>query len=240
MEIEVKLAPALPEIGKAILENEPFYTSEISTVKMDAEYYDTPCRDLKKHGVSLRLRKENAESVCCLKIRKSDIARQEFEENAPDIAEGISALCRRTDIPENIKQLLRTSSLVCLFSSHYTRLFRLAQSGASHIEITYDRGYLMQENRCCGISETELELKDGDENDLKALCSYLQAKYSLPLSLSTKAGRAAALTKDAFSALSVYDTSHLSQKELSLAFDCGRLWCIRTDNGNVYYKSERY
>lgn len=240
MEIELKLAPVKPDTGKAILENEPFYTSDIRTVKMDAEYYDTPDRDLKKHGVSLRLRKENAESVCCLKIRQSDISRHEFEENALSIETGISALCKRPDIPESIKQLISTSSLVCLFSSHYTRLFRLAQSGASTIEITYDRGYLKQGSRSCGISETELELKDGDENDLKALCAYLQAKYTLSLSLSTKAGRAAALTKDAFSVLSVYDTSNLSKQELSLLFDCGKLWRDDTKGRAVYYKTDKY
>lgn len=240
MEIEVKLAPVSPETGALILENEPFYIEKTRKIKMDALYFDTPCRDLKKQGISLRLRRENSQSVCCLKIRRSDIARQEFEVEADTIADGITKLCTLPDLPTETKALVQSSELVCLFESHYTRLCRLARIDHAVIEIACDRGKLCQGDRSCGISEVELELKEGKEEDLQAMCRYLQAKYALPLSLSTKAGRASALTEQAFAALPVLDVSQLTRELGEELFYSGRMWCKTEGDKITCRRSEKY
>lgn len=240
MEIEMKLAPVPHKTAFDILEKEPFYITDAQKITMQASYYDTLDKALKKHGVSLRLRKENDQSVCCLKMKVSDIARHEFEVYADSIAEGISKLCQNSDIPGSIKQLIKNTDIVCMFSSRFERTLRLASSGDSKIEIAYDSGQLMQDNRFCSVSEVELELKEGNDADLIALCSYLQEKYSLTLSHSTKAGRAAALTEQAFDCLEVLESGALTPSELQTAYQMGRLWKKQTNRGDIYYKTDSY
>jgi len=50
MEIEIKLAPVPGETGRRIIESEPIYIGESSVIEMNASYYDTPSRALKKQG----------------------------------------------------------------------------------------------------------------------------------------------------------------------------------------------
>ena len=91
MEIEIKLAPALCCTWDAIQKNEEFFLSPSRTFEMAASYFDTPDRALKRGGISLRLRQENGISVCCLKSRVSQNARQEFGALEPMDASALTA-----------------------------------------------------------------------------------------------------------------------------------------------------
>jgi len=239
MEIEIKLAPVPGETGRRIIESEPIYIGESSVIEMNASYYDTPSRALKKQGVSLRLRRENDVSVCCLKMRVSDIARQEFEVRAGSIAEGIAALCALDGISDDIKTLITTAPLECLYSSRYLRLCRLASSNGSLIEVAYDKGELYRGELSCAVSEVELELKEGETAELEALCAYLQAKYRLTRSNSTKAGRASALTEENFGVLAVSDPA-ASVEDTYQAYLMGALWKKQSAEGVEYRKSGKY
>lgn len=240
MEIEIKLAPAPCRTWDAIQKNEEFFLSPSRTFEMAASYFDTPDRALKREGISLRLRKENGESVCCLKSRVSQNARQEFEVQARTIESGIMELCAKAELPESTKTLLQTARLECLYSSRFTRVCRLISAGESTVEIAFDSGELCRGALRCAVSEIELELKKGSESDLEALCAYLQARYSLPRSNSTKAGRASALQEETFEALEPIDTSALTAEQTDALYTQGKLWKKQTGSIAEYRKSRGY
>ena len=240
MEIEIKLAPCSFEHWDAIQKNEAFFRTAPHTIEMAASYFDTPGRRLKAEGISLRLRRENSISVCCLKSRVSQNARQEFEVQACTIEEGIIKLCSLPELPERVKSLLNAADLECLYSSHFTRVCRLIRAGDSEIEIAFDSGELCRGELRCAVSEIELELKNGSESDLEAACSYLQARYSLTRSGSTKAGRANALTEEAFEALEPFDASSVPREQLKELYTQGKLWAKQTVHGTEYRKRSGY
>lgn len=198
MEIEVKLSPVPQCIAEEILSRDELFICGRTVYIMEADYFDTPDGALKKAGLSLRLRRENERSVCCLKYRVSELARFEAEENAPDIQSGVVALCARPDLPESAKAVLKNAALTPIYSSSFERSCRLMIEGASLVELSFDYGVLKQENRLLFISEIELELKEGNEGDLLALTERLCNEYSLRPCKETKAQRAAALTEEAF------------------------------------------
>ena len=198
MEIEVKLSPVPQCIAEEILGRDELFICETTVYTMEADYFDTPDGKLKKEGLSLRLRRENERSVCCLKYRVSELARFEAEENATDIQSGVTALCARDDLPESAKDVLRSAELVPIYSSSFERKCRLMVEGLSLIELSFDYGVLKQENRLLFISEIELELKEGNDYDLLELTERLCNEYSIRPCKDTKAQRAAALTEEAF------------------------------------------
>ena len=240
MEIEIKLAPVRAGAWYEIEKNEAFFRTAPHTVEMAASYFDTPDRALKREGISLRLRQENGTGVCCLKSRVSQNARQEFEVRANTIEDGIRQLCATYNLPERAQNLLQTAQLECVYSSRFTRICRLIESGESTVEIAFDSGELCRGQLRCAVSEIELELKDGCESDLEAVCAYLQAKYSLPRSNSTKAGRASALQEQAFEALESIDTSALTREQIENLYTQGKLWAKQTDNGTEYRLTRGY
>ena len=240
MEIEIKLAPARRTTAMTLLEKEGFFISPARRVEMEASYFDTPDRALKASGVSLRLRQENGIGVCCLKYRVSAISRHEFEKRALTIEEGIRALCADSRLPPEIAQLISSADLVCLYSSRFTRTLRLAQWGRSTVEVAFDLGELNQDDRFCAVSELELELKEGDVGDLEAMCAYLQAKYALPLSDSTKAGRASALTQEAFERMGRALVQNMSADDIESAYMMGKLWKKQVGDDIRYYNAEKY
>ena len=71
-------------------------------LRMRAIYYDTVAEDVRRMRGGLRIRQENDESVCCLKLAAQASgackARQEFEVAADDIIDGLGMLprCRRS------------------------------------------------------------------------------------------------------------------------------------------------
>ena len=214
METEIKLSPVPQAVAENILGANALFISEKVVYSMSADYYDTPERDLKKAGLTLRLRHENNLSVCCLKYRISDISRFEAEENASDIESGISALCLRSDVAESIKTILKKANMRPIYSSSFERVSRLMQQGESVVELSFDYGFLRQEDRFSPISEMELELKEGSQRDLLTIAERLCNEYKLPICNQSKAQRAAGLTEEAFSKMIPVTLEELSVNEI--------------------------
>ena len=213
------------------MESNLHFIADSYTFTMAADYFDTPSRDLKKAGLTLRLRRENDLSVCCLKYRVSDTARFEAEEVSASIEDGIAKLSARQDLSENIKNILQKAQVVPLYSSSFKRVSRLAKEGKSVIELSYDCGYLAQQDRFLPISEVELELKDGTEEDLQNLAQRLCAEYNLSIFRQSKAQRASGLTEEAFTKMTPTPINNPSPDLLY----SGKIFIRKKDNSLIYY-----
>lgn len=230
MEVEIKLSPVPQCIAEEILQRDELFICPRAVLTMQANYYDTPDGRLKKAGISLRLRQENEKSVCCLKYRVSELARFEAEESALDIQSGVTALCARDDLPQKIKDLLKNAAVLPIYSSSFERSYRLITEGSSLVELSYDYGFLKQENRMLFISEIELELKEGNEEDLLSLSDKLCHQYSLRPCKETKAQRASALTEDAFSKMLPVPSAALGVNDMFSG-----IFYAKKDRGNLTF-----
>ena len=198
MEIEIKLSPVLPFEAKAVFEKETFFEGTPETVRMKAVYYDTPDKALLKSGFSFRERLEDERRVFCLKGKRRGNARLEAEAEASSFAEGARAVCLKEGVPQEIAPVLKSEKLIPLFETLFVRKRAVARWKNSLIEISFDTGEVSREDRFSAISELELELKEGNEQDLKDLSLYLKNKYGFKESYGTKAARGALLTKEEF------------------------------------------
>jgi len=236
MEKEIKFSPVSPDLAQRILEQEDCFFGEAFEMNMNAVYFDTPERALKKAGASLRLRQENGRSVVCVKKRIDAITRIEEEVDAPTLEQGVALLLERDALPEGVKSALKGGDFIPRYGSRFLRRGRLLKAGESVVELAFDRGVLFRENRYCAVCEIELELKEGKAEDLEKAGQYFAQKYGLKMSLSTKAGRAAALTQDFFKTLEAVDVSAFSQEEVTALFEAGKLYFEESEKGRIYYR----
>ena len=169
-------------------------------IEMDARYFDTADGALSAEKTALRLRRENEDSVCCLKLRGGETAENglhahaEYECKATCIAEGLAALPER-GAPIELCTRLRTMKLVeiCRISfSRYTVMLR--QDGAL-AELALDRGRMTVNGRSMPLCEIELEYKDGPEEAFLAMGQMLMQEFRLRPQPLSKLARARALAE---------------------------------------------
>ena len=168
--------------------------------EMDARYFDTAEGALSAEKTALRLRRENEDSICCLKLRGGEVtenglhAHAEYECRATCIAEGLSVLPER-GAPIELCSRLRTMELAeaCRISfSRYTVMLR--QDGAS-AELALDRGRMTVGERSLPLCEIELEYKDGPEEAFLSMGRELMEAFRLRPQPLSKLARARALAE---------------------------------------------
>ncbi|MDR0717359.1 MAG: CYTH domain-containing protein [Azoarcus sp.] len=181
IEIELKLSfpagtlPAIlrhPLIAGAPREGKP--------ETLESTYFDTPALTLKAHRIAVRLRRQGAETVQtvkCAAVSRDGLAqRPEWEQPWHDQFD-FSAI----DAPETAAVLARArGELVPVFVTRFrrdTRLFH-ARAGA-RILIMIDVGVIAASERSIPLHELELELSEGDADDLRRLAAEL--RKTLPL-----------------------------------------------------------
>lgn len=153
-------------------------------IEMEAIYYDTFDGQIAKVHGGLRLRRENGEGVCCLKLAPhSDYdgaykAREEYECYAPDIRSGMLNL-PSAGAPQEFCDKILKSDLMELGRTVFTRRAYLLTFGGSRCELAFDAGKITHRGRMMPICEVELELKDGSEADFDTLALTLQKKFDL-------------------------------------------------------------
>lgn len=179
------------------------YVKGVRGISMHATYYDTPDGLVASMRGGLRLRKENDDSVCCLKLERRDedgcAVRQEYEVSADDIRAGIAAL-PSTGAPADVCEQLLASELEVLCETQFERrAFTLEVAGdtpdgadAFSAELAFDEGALRRQGREQGLREMELEYKSGSLEAFHAFAEGLQDKLGLepqPLSKLARAMR---------------------------------------------------
>ena len=157
-----------------------------------SHYYDTPDEALAAAGASLRLRTEAAgRTVQTLKtglglVRdevEAEVAPGHLDLSWPELASlGLAAI--------------GPDPLAPRFSVHVRRRSGVVEAGASRIEAAFDEGEIRAGDRREVVCEVELELLEGDREDLLTLARRLAAELPLTLSLRSKSARGSDLAAD--------------------------------------------
>lgn len=167
------------------------------TITMAAIYYDTPDNLVYRSGAALRIRRENAHSVCCMKrtLTKDGACavREEYEVEAETVAEGLQKL-PDAGAPRTLCALLAKQTFRELAVTEFVRNCSLLQFQTFSAEFAVDVGQLGGRNCMQPFEELELELKSGDAQAFHAYAKELEARFALipqELSKLARAVRAA-------------------------------------------------
>lgn len=197
MEIEYKWElPDEESLAKLIDEIATGCTGEPRRIRMQATYYDTPGADVAKVHGGLRIRKENDDSVCCLKLSAASAdgckSREEFEVDATDIVEGLSKL-PGTGAPKELCDKLLIAGPQPTCHTDFDRTAYGFEPPTFSAEIAIDRGKLGNHNGSAPIHEMELEYKGGSIEDFHAFANRIQNEYGLEVQHMSKLARAMSL-----------------------------------------------
>ena len=207
MEIELKYS-AEEEQGSRLLEDMASGSGEVlREISMKAIYYDTEDRALKDRRLTYRIRKVGDRSVLTIKYgRGSDKGRDGLhkreEINVPvpdDFIEkpGIDVL---EDTPvykefdkavggqysDDLGIMLPVKKLMPVITMEFLRReIKVSFGTDSSAILSYDKGNIYAGDKKTEISEVEIELFEGNEDDLTAFGDEISKKYGLkPLNKS--------------------------------------------------------
>lgn len=169
------------------------------TLDLVNTYYDTDAGLLRAHRLGLRVRGCNERYEMTLKsagrVINGIVHRPEFNIPLPNSALDIGLLAQDT-WPEGTNVAQLASSLKPLFTTNFQRQLWLVEFEQSQIEIALDSGSISAGEHREGISELELELKQGHAADMLALAQQLTAVEGLRLGSQSKAARGYRLLND--------------------------------------------
>ena len=157
-------------------------------IQMETTYFDTPTGMLSARHMTLRLRKENAETVCTLKTPLPDGSRGEWECTATDILSGIRQLIV-LGAPAELASLTE-QGVVPSCGARFTRLATEVTTADGIAELALDRGILLGGNREQALCEVEVDLKSGTDTAAIAFAQALAAQYDLQSESKSKFRRA--------------------------------------------------
>ena len=162
-------------------------------IRMETTYFDTPGSTLSARRMTLRLRRENEETVCTLKTSLSDGSRGEWECPAPDIVSGIEKLLA-LGAPGELKTLT-AGGVTPVCGARFTRLAVDVPTADGMAELALDSGCLCGGGREMPLCEVELELKSGSDAALLTLAENIAAIHGLKPEPRSKFRRALALAQ---------------------------------------------
>lgn len=166
--------------------------------KLVSVYFDTPKGKLRRHGVSLRLRRTEPDTsgTRMQTVKRGDAQdRQEWETPIQGEQPDLGGAKATALAPLSGRKLRRR--LVPLFETDVERRTRLVRLDRARIEIAFDTGCIRAGTRRAPLSEIELELKEGDPSALAVLAKKLAHAVALSYGARSKAERGYALVKDA-------------------------------------------
>jgi len=192
METEIKLSPVDAAIASQVFADELLrpYLGDARRSDMESIYYIDKYGLLGKMKAGLRIRQENGEGVCCLKVSRrtegSAKVREEYEVPAEDITEGVQKLCGLEEMPDELKAVLEGAELSPVCGCSFTRTEADYDHDGLQFVLSYDIGEYTKGELRAPLGEIELELKAGDIDALNALCDQLIRKYGLKVGTQGK------------------------------------------------------
>ena len=160
-------------------------------ISMETTYFDTSDHALSAQHMTLRLRRENAETVCTLKTPLPDGSRGEWECHAANILQGISVLLEN-GAPQLLAELT-VPGVMAVCGARFIRLAVEIPTADGTAELALDHGVLCGGTTEIPLCEVELELKSGSEEALMAVAQTLSQAYDLQPEPRSKFSRAVAL-----------------------------------------------
>ncbi|MBP0437946.1 CHAD domain-containing protein [Tianweitania sediminis] len=186
MEIELKLQIAEDDVEK--IASSGLFGSDPDTLELKATYFDTPERQLRANGFSLRIRRENDQLVQTLKgtSRKAAglFARPEWERVVPS-----ETLVIDSQTPLAMLLGHDADSLTPVFRMSVKRRRWQFVDGEDAVECALDVGEILASERRSPIHEMEMESKRGDLAVLFRLARQLDELAPVRLSVNSKAER---------------------------------------------------
>ena len=199
METEIKLSPVSAHTAGQVF-GDPLlapFLGDARRTDMESIYYADRDGALARAGAALRLRRENGDGVCCLKIKAgrqglADV-RQEFEVPAEDVNEGAYKLSRLPDMPFEAAEALKDAAFDPVCQCDFTRTEADYRSETLEFTLSYDIGEYRKGELSAPLGELELELRRGDTPEMDAICRALMEKYGLAVCEISKYARAMSL-----------------------------------------------
>jgi triphosphatase len=185
-EIELKLDCAGPDLTALAAHPRLHDAAASEPVLLTTTYYDTADRDLRKAGVTLRVRAQGGRHVQTVKAGDGGVGlfdRAEWESaiagDAPDPRAwaGTAAAEILREAGRGLEPLFRTVVM--------RRTIPLAHGG-SRISVTLDEGRVESEAGDAPLCGLELELQEGDPGDLFGLAQILAESVPLRLGVQAK------------------------------------------------------
>jgi len=159
---------------------------------LNAIYYDTKGLSLKKNKIALRTRRENEKIYATLKWGGSEgnglHKREEYnilleKEELNDTID--IELFKNVNLYEELKKIVGNNKLVKLFETKVIREIAIINLGETVIEFVYDNGKVFAENNTDNISEIEIELMSGSEQELIEFGDMISKEFNIsPSSVS--------------------------------------------------------
>ena len=160
-------------------------------ISMETTYFDTTSHALSVRHMTLRLRRENEETVCTLKTPLPDGSRGEWECHAADIQQGICVLLEH-GAPRLLAELT-APGVTAVCGARFTRLAVEIPTADGTAELALDQGVLLGGSKEIPLCEVELELKAGSEEALAAVAHHICQAYGLQPEPRSKFSRAVAI-----------------------------------------------
>lgn len=195
MEIEFKYI--LPDGMKKenIFESDDIRSRKIEgsdlVLKMAAFYFDTKDMALSKAGLAFRVRRENDDITCTVKYgggaENGLHSREEENFNVDEafLQRPTLAILKSLDVYEEYRKAAGRKKLYPYVTMEYERTQCDVKCGESVSCISYDEGEISANGKKCPINELEIELYEGNTEDLLEFGKKLAGKFELlPLNAS--------------------------------------------------------
>jgi inorganic triphosphatase YgiF len=192
MEIELKYNIETKEQMNLIWEDEFLRSIEEQgsrgAVYMKAAYFDTDDHVLSKNGIAFRIRREGGKVIGTLKWKDKDIGisglymREEVNVPVKDDTCFLSpdpAIFKESAEGKDLLEILGEKPLKCIFETNFNRRKLRIDSGVSICEVSLDEGEIIAADKTSPISELEIELFSGNQEDLMSIGEKMVQKYSI-------------------------------------------------------------
>lgn len=184
-ELKFRLAPR--ELS-SVLPNGRGRRRDPSEQTLVSTYYDTKKHKLRRHGLTLRVRKVNGRYVQTVKAGGAGgVTRGEWEHDVTEPKPDLSKAKKTPLADVTTRKLPR--KLKPVFQTEIQRTTQARRIQNSQIELAVDRGRIGAGRRSRPVAELELELKSGRAADLFRLARSLVRKTGAELDLRSKSER---------------------------------------------------
>lgn len=159
----------------------------VTSMRLRAQYFDTPEGDLAGAGVALRLRLEGRRWVQTLKMPGAHHL-EKIEINTPRSGPSLD-LAALNDTPAAKIIAKHGQNLAMVYETDVRRLFRRIRTAAGVIEVALDQGHIEAGALRLPVSEIEFELVSGQPQAMFLLGLKWLSTHGLILDLRSKAER---------------------------------------------------
>ncbi len=168
------------------------------SVQLESRYFDTPSADLRKAGMTLRVRQSPGRQVQTLKTRGGsmvglyDRGEQECDLPGPDLDLGAFD----PSLVAELERIMDGRPLRPVAATRFTRTLWVVARRDALIEVSLDQGEVENEVGRADLIELEMELVRGKPRDLFVLASEIASEMPLRLGVLSKSERALRLLDD--------------------------------------------